>query len=221
MNFNSTIQSWSNVLIHPGEAAMDEERAQPQATLTTAIVWVVIAAIVTGVLGWLRLQQLFGTGNEFSLMLEQMDLPPELAQQMEELMTDETFAMLLGGSGLMTILITPLFFLLGVGILHLIARLFGGSGEFGPFAYLVAAIHAPIDILSAVLGFIPVLGGCGAFALSIYSLVLTFFAIKSAHRLSDGRALGTLLAIVVLVLFFFACAAAALVGMFFSVQPNL
>jgi len=53
MDLNTTIQSWMNVLTHPNEVTFDEERSRPQATLGTALIWVVIAAVIGSVLGWI------------------------------------------------------------------------------------------------------------------------------------------------------------------------
>lgn len=220
MDFGAMIHTWSNILIHPGEETFQTERSQPQATLGTAIIWIVIAAVFTGVLGWIQVQMVFGSGNQFMGMIDQMDLPPEVAAQMQEMVESGMLGMLAGGGGLLGIFLTPLFFLIGTGILHLIARMFGGTGDFGRFAFLSAAIQAPVNILSAVLGFIPVLGGCVSFALWIYSIVLTFFAIKAEHNLSDGRAIGTLLVPIVLLIALFACAVAGIGAMLFSVQQQ-
>ncbi|MCB0063927.1 MAG: YIP1 family protein [Caldilineaceae bacterium] len=219
MDFGGMIETWSKVLIHPGEETFVEERTRPQATIGTALLWIVIAAVVTGILGWLQVRMVF-SGNQFAAMIEQMDLPPEATAQMNAMIESGMLGTIAGGSGVASIIITPIFFLIGTGILQLIARMFGGSGEFGRFAYLLAAIQAPISILNAVLGFVPFVGGCVAFALWIYSVVLTFFAIKAEHGLSDGRAIGTLLVPLVLVFLLFACAIAGFAGMIMSLQQG-
>lgn len=216
MDVNTTIQTWSNILVHPGEAAFNEERDQPQATLSTALIWMVVAAIASGVLGWLQLR-LFVSRGEMSELLDQMNLPPEMAAEMDAIFSGEAFGVLAGSSGLIAIILTPIFFLIGTGILHWIALLLGGSGQFGRFAYLMAAIQAPIAILNAVAGFIPVLGGCLSLAMNIYSIVLTFFALKTEHILSDGRAIGALLVPLALLLFLFICGVAALAGLFMAI----
>ncbi len=58
------------------------------------------------------------------------------------------------------ILLSPVFFLVSVGIYHYIATLLGGRGQFGRYAYLVAAFGAPITILKSLLSFLS-LGGVG------------------------------------------------------------
>jgi hypothetical protein len=220
MDLNATIQSWMNVLTHPGEAAFAEERSRPQAKLETALIWIVIAAVVGGILGWIQVQLFLGSTGGMAAMIEQMDLPPEVAEQMNSMMSSGMMDALMGGSGLASIIITPISFLIGTGILYLIARLFGGTGDFGRFAYLLAAFQAPIAIISAVLGLVPFLGGCLAAALSIYSIVLTYFAIKVEHSLSGGKAIATLLLPLILVLVIAFCGAAAIAGLLVSMQGN-
>ncbi len=220
MDLNATIQSWMNVLTHPGEAAFAEERSRPQAKLETALIWIVIAAVISGLLGWIRLQFLLSSTGGMAGMIGQMNLPPEVAAQMEGLVSNGAMGALMGGGGLASIIITPIGFLIGAGILYLIARLFGGTGNFGRFAYLLATFQAPIAIISAVVGFVPILGGCLGAALSIYGLVLTYFAIKVEHGLSDGKAIATLLLPLALVILIAFCGAAAVAGLLFSMQGN-
>ncbi len=220
MDLNATIQSWMNVLTHPGEAAFAEERSRPQAKLETALIWIVISAVIGGLLGWMRLQFLLSSTGGMAGMIGQMNLPPEFAGQIESMMSNGAMGALMGGGGLASIIIAPIGFLIGTGILYLIARMFGGTGDFGRFAYLLAAFQAPISIISAVLGFIPVLGGCVSAALSIYGLVLTYFAIKVEHGLSDGKAIATLLLPLALVIAIAFCGAAAIAGLIVSMQGN-
>jgi hypothetical protein len=59
-----------------------------------------------------------------------------------------------------------------------------------------------------------------AAALSIYSIVLTYFAIKVEHSLSGGKAIATLLLPLILVLVIAFCGAAAIAGLLVSMQGN-
>ncbi|MEZ4675491.1 MAG: Yip1 family protein [Caldilineaceae bacterium] len=189
MDFGAMTQTWLNVLTHPSEPTFAEERSRPQATLGTALIWVVIAAVVSGILGWLQLQMFLGASGGMAGMVNQMNLPPDIAAEMDTLLSNGTIAAMMSG-GDYSRLFCSVKFSDFCGILHLIARLFGGTGEFGRFAYLIAAFQAPITIISAVLGFVPVVGGCVSAVLFIYGIVLTFFALKAEHALSDGKAIG-------------------------------
>ena len=44
MNIGSWFETWVNVLIRPGEVTMEDERAEPQAKLSTALIWLALVA---------------------------------------------------------------------------------------------------------------------------------------------------------------------------------
>ena len=213
MNIGAMIESWSNVLFHPGEPAFVTEREKAQATLTTAFIWILIAAVVNVILGWLSLRTLLNAGDgSLQQLMTTLNLPPEMQTQMQSMI--ESGAM--GGSSIISILISPILFLIVVGILYLIARLFGGRGLFGRYAYLIAAFQAPITILNAVLNFIPVAGACLALGFSLYSIVLLYFATKVEHGLSSGRALIVVLIPVLLIILLMFCLVAFAASMFIA-----
>ena len=113
-------------------------------------------------------------------------------------------------------LLQPVSLLIKVGMYHCVATLWGGRGQFGRYAYLLAAIGAPISILYALLDFLPLAGGGivailpgssfmagqiwyyrlqfhGIFFISYivlaFWLVLFYFATKVEHELSWWRAI--------------------------------
>jgi len=218
MDINATLQTWINVLTHPSEATFTEEQNKPQANFTTAIIWMVITGVVTGIMGWLSFTLFFGSGNGFLTMIDQMNLPPEVDQQMREMLSSGMMGRMMGGAGFGSIIMTPIFFLIGAGIFYLIGRLFGGSGDFGRYAYLLASFQAPIGIIGALLGLIPVAGSCLGLILSIYGLVLTYFATKVELNLTSGRAIGVILTPVVIFLLLIFCFAVTMFGLISSMQ---
>ena len=224
MNFALIFQTWINVLTHPGEPVFVQEREKPYATLSTALLWIVITAVVGSLLSWVRSLLFVGMGG-MGVMLEQMqqaNLPPEMRDMMQGLLANGLFTGLAGGLGLvMTIILTPIFFLLGTGLFHLVARLLGGKGDFGRFAYLTATYGAPIQLISALLGFVPLLGGCVGVLLGLYSLVLLFFAIKVEYSFSDGKSIGTIVLTVVGTLVICGCAAVTVGGTIAALLGNL
>lgn len=192
MDFAGMIQTWIRVLSGPNEEAFEREQESPNATLTTALIWTVIAAVVVALFGFMQ-SLIFASSAQGMLgMIEQMDLPPESRVMIDQMMDAGLFAGASGASAFAGILVTPIAFLIGVGIIHLIANLLGGRGDYGRFAYLSAAIQAPVSIVSSLLGFIPVVGGCVALLISIYSLVLEYFAIKVSYKLTSGRAIAVI-----------------------------
>ena len=218
MDVNTTLQSWINVLTHPSEQTFAEEGSRPQANFTTAIIWMVITGAVTGVLGWLAFNMLFGSSTGMLAMIEQMDLPPETAAQMREMFSSGMMSAFMGGAGLSSIVTTPLFFLIGAGIFYLIGRMLGGQGDLGRYAYLLATFQAPLGIITALLGLVPMLGGCLGLILSIYSLVLTYFATKVGLNLSSGKAIAVIVIPVALLLLLMICFVGSIAGLIFSMQ---
>ncbi len=200
MDFAGMIQTWIRVLSGPNEGTFEREQESPNATLTTALIWTVIAAAIAAVLAFIQ-SLIFASSAQGMLgMISQMDLPPESAVMLEQMMAGGLFAGASGVGALMGIVITPIVFVIVVGIVHLIAKVLKGKGDFGRYAYLSAAIGAPISIINAFLGFIPVVGGCVGFLLLIYSLVLNYFAIKVSYSLSSGRAIAVILIPLVVIL---------------------
>ncbi len=194
MDFAAMFQTWMNVLTKPGEATFEAERHQPQANLTTALIWIVIAAVFLAIgnaLSALISSLLGGGGSMMQMFLDQADLPPEVAAQLSA-------SAAAGAGGIVgafcgALIIAPIFFLIGSGIYFLIARLFGGTGTFEEQTYLLAASAAPITIISGLVGIIPLLGGCVGFLLAIYQIVLNYFALKVTHGLTSGKALAVVL----------------------------
>src|SRR6266702_6346193 len=100
----------------------------------------------------------------------------------------------------------PVFFFIFVVIQYLLAKAFQGQGNFLKQSYTTLLFEVPINIVSYLLAFIPILGGIAGFALSIYGIVLNVFAIMAVHRLSGGKAVGVvLIPIAVLILLAFLC----------------
>ena len=121
-------------------------------------------------------------------LLSQADLPPEAA------------AFMAAGAGggvvgtfCLTLILAPVFFLIGSGIFFGLAKLFGGTGSFEEQTYLLATFSAPIMIVNGVIGVVPILGGCVSFIIYIYQLLLSFYAIKVVHGLESGKSAAVVL----------------------------
>ncbi len=185
MDLQSILQTWINVLTKPGEEVFAAEREKSSATLSTALLWIIAASVITALLGALQATIYSSPMGGFGQI---MDLLP--ADLQNELGTAEE-AGASGGAAFNFALIIfgPIFFLIGVGVYHLIATVLGGRGQYGRYAYLSATYSAPLMIVGSVLGFIPVLGGCLSLILGIYQFVLTYYAVKVEYGLSQGRAI--------------------------------
>ncbi len=192
MDFAGILQTWIRVLSGPNEETFEREKASPNANLMTALIWTVIAALITAILGFIQSLLFSASAQGMMGMISRMNLPPESAARMNQMMANGLFAGASGAGALAGIFLTPIFFLVGVGIIHLIAKVLGGQGDFGRYAYLAAAIGAPLSIITAFLGFIPVVGGCVSFILLIYSIFLNYLAIKVGYNLTSGRAMAVI-----------------------------
>ncbi len=216
MDFRLMFQTWVAVLIKPGEEVFEAERQKASATLTTALVWVVLAAVVTALLGLLqRAQQQFSSSLAgMEPMLELM--PAESRAQIETIANTGTFDEFMRAVSLGSIVIAPIFFVIGIGILHLVASVLGGQGQFGRYAYLNATFSAPISIISSLFGFVPWVGGCVGFILLIYQLALAYFATKVEYGLSAGRAIVVVLAPVLFIVVLVACGMIVVFSLIFA-----
>lgn len=97
-------------------------------------------------------------------------------------------------------LTAPLWLALGSGILYLCGRLLGGRGPYSAmfsteaFTAIPGILLAPLTaVFNLVGGPVATIGGCLAFFVGIWALVLTVLAIRESLNLSTGRAVGALL----------------------------
>ena len=198
MDFGAMFQTWIKVLTNPREETFLEARQSPQANLKTAIIWIIVAGIIAAIFGAIGagINSMLGIGGDtMGSILSNIDMPPEARHQLTGVLAGRVVGTGAGIFGALcgTFFIVPIFFLIGSVIYFAIAKMFGGDGDFEEQTYLLATFTAPITIVNAVIGIIPFLGGCVTFFISIYQLVLTYFAIKASHNLTSGKALMTVL----------------------------
>ncbi|MEZ4707494.1 MAG: Yip1 family protein [Caldilineaceae bacterium] len=210
------MQTWIAAVSNPNEEFYEAERIKPDANIGTAVIWVIIATVIAAVLGALRTVIGINAMGGMDQLFSQMDLPPEVAQQMSQILSGGAGAGLAIGAIVTSLILTPIFFLIGVGIFYLVARMLGGQGEFGRYAYLLSAFYAPLTVVSAVLGLVPLLGGCVTFIIALYQVVLTYFATKVEHRLTSGKAIAVALTPIILFGAFFLCIAVFAGALIFS-----
>jgi hypothetical protein len=91
------------------------------------------------------------------------------------------------------------FFVIGILIQNVAAKLMGGQGTYRQLAYAEAAFTAPIALIGAILGVVPIVGLL-TLPLGLYQYVLTVIAIKGVHRFGWLQAIISSLAVVILVI---------------------
>lgn len=179
-DINGLIHKWINVTTKPGVATFANELP----TANWRDVWISVIAlavltVITGALGALYMPATLGVPG-----LNLMALP--------------------AAANWGNLIAVPLGFFFVVGILFVIARLFGGTGTFLEQAYATALYYVPLEGAAAVIGLIPGIGGFVGFLLGIYGIVLAVFSVAASQRLSVGKSVAVVLlpAAVLLVLGF-------------------
>jgi hypothetical protein len=194
-------QTWMNALTKPSEHTFAGIASSPNASATTAFIWIFIASLVqffvsflVGNAGQAQLLRQFGAGQ---------DLPNVgLGSRLGTIVCGAPIAAV----------IAVIFFAIFLGIMQLIARAFGGHGTFDQLAYAIASIVVPMNLIGVVLTLlaaIPFVGLCFtaiSLILGIYALVLEVMAVKGVHQITW---LGAIVSAVALPLVLFACVACA------------
>ena len=197
IDLRSMFQTWVKVLTRPGVDVFEAERLKPSATLTTALVWIVLAGAVTTLLELLH-AQLYPS---FSMNMWPFSslMPPEFLAAWQETPARSQIQILSG------VLTAPIVFIISVGIQHLIAYQLGMDrirlepsgekrfGKFGRYAYLNATFGAPLSIITLLLDFLPLLNCIASLILAIYQLILAYFATRAEYRLPRGRVIVVIL----------------------------
>jgi hypothetical protein len=171
---------WRQVLLHPRVSAFDLQRAMA----SWAAVWLSLALLaVVEALG----VAFAAYGPDAASGYSSLPVGPQLHLPQTPLLP---LAALLGA---------PAQFFIFTGLLYLVARMFGGRGDFKTQAYLIALFWAPLMIASDVVELIPlpIVAKTLALLLRAYALCLCALALASAHRLRLARAWAALLAPVV------------------------
>ena len=222
MNFSELWQTWLKASTSPSDATFADLRQKPNANITTAVIWMAIYGAIAAIAGLVSSLIFAGTvQGALPSVLQQLDLSPEEMAQAEQALRflPGNVAVGAGFSSLANILWVPVWFLIGVGIYHLIAKLLGGTGEYGRLAYLSAAFSAPLGIVATLLSLIP-LAGCVTPLIGIYTLVLSYFAVKVEHQLSSGRAIMVILIPALVLIVLAMCFIFGIVGMIMAVQSS-
>lgn len=182
------ISVWRDAITRPSDQTFAMIAQSPNAKMTTAFLWVFLGSLVNFLLA-LPVQ-----GRLMEQMMQNSDFGVEAFPQAP-------------GSGLLTAicgapigaLISVVLFAIVIGIVQLLARMFGGRGTFDQLAYAIAAIVTPFYLVSGVLTLlsaIPFAGWCFGilgFLAGLYVLVLEVMAVKGVNQFGWGQAIGSLL----------------------------
>jgi hypothetical protein len=182
-------QIWLKAFSRPKEQTYFEIAASPNANANSAYLWIFLTSLVTSVITF-ALQSV-------SMQRIQDYLPPEAAEVFKPGQV--------GGMGLIGAIcgapiaaaFAVLFFVIAVALIQWVAKMFGGKGDYTRMAYTLAAIAAPLNLLSAVLTllaaipFIGILFSLVSAVVGIYALVLYIMAVKGVNQFGWGEAIGS------------------------------
>ncbi len=223
---------WQSVLFSPSVETF--ARFREQADLMRAVIWVAISGLVTGV----AQAVVMATGGGRIGNMEQLRqiLPEELASELPEMAAQAAPNI---GAALCSVPagavggVIGLF--IGVGLIHLVAKLLQGQGTYTETFFLYAAAAAPIAIVLGIIqligglfNLIPVIGpifailvGLVSFVIGIYSLVLSAMAIAAAHRFSLGKGFAAALIPGAVILLSCCCITGILIAVMGAAAPNI
>lgn len=177
---------WMTVLLNTDIESYAQVLDDPEAGLGRAFEWMAYAGLATGLMIPLSLL--------INPQVAELAATPEF-QEVFGNMGATTFII---GFTLAALIIAPLANVIGLainaGLQNLLAVMFGGKGDFSRTAYAIAAYLAPMSILALAVSFIPIVGGCLGLPISIYNFILNIRALRAAHSLPTGTAIGVLLA---------------------------
>ena len=174
---------WSKVFTKPSEQTFREITSHPEAKAKSAYIWVFLAGTFSGLV------------NSLVQMIVVGQAAPNLGQ-MPAVATALKFGGILGvvcGAPIAG-LFSVIGFAIGVAIVQLTAKFFGGQGSFDRLAYAFGAITVPFTLVSALMvplnaipfvsfGTLPVL-----VLLGLYVLYLQLTAVKAVHACNWGEA---------------------------------
>jgi len=112
------------------------------------------------------------------------------------------------GSGIISgILGAIIGFYIYLGLVYLLGRAFGGTGQFGELGYDISLFSAPLTAVISLLAIVPVLGGIAALLIFLYEIYLTYLGIQSGMNLPKDKAIYVMVIIFLIGLAIAACIA--------------
>jgi hypothetical protein len=121
------------------------------------------------------------------------------------------------------ILFSLIGFYIYMGIVYLLGRAFGGTGNFGELTYDISLFSAPLSVVGSLLNLIPFLGPIAAFVLGLYEIYLTYLGIQSGLNLPKNKAILVMVIMFVILIAIVACIAvffAAIIAAIMNGRPN-
>jgi hypothetical protein len=190
---------WFKVLASLDMETYEDLMKDPQADANRGFAWVALAGVISGFL------------TPFSFVSNPQFIEIQNTVEYQELFGEMGTGTLILLLAIFFAIVTPIInvvnLTIGAGLQNIAAVMFEGRGNFSRTVYAMAAYFAPMSIVSAAIGTLPIVGQCLAGLLGFYTIFLNVRALRAAHSLSTGQALGAMIAPAILI-FLFVCIAA-------------
>ena len=218
VTFQYMLNASMAVLRRPAVGTFEEYEKN---NLQWATIYVAVAAVVSAILGAIAF-----TIQRPYIEQQLRDAQTQLGGQVD--LTGALASRSIVGAIVSGLLGTLIGFFIFLGIVYLIGRAFGGTGNFGELAFDMSLFWAPLMVVRALISIISIgpltfLTGLVSIAIGIYNLYLTYLAIQSGMNLPKNKALYVILIIFGVLLVIGVCVfvvfAAALAALFSSAQP--
>ena len=193
----SDFDVWLTALTAQDEKSYADLLHDPEMGLGRAFTWMAIAGVISALT--LPIQLIITP--DFAALLE----TPEVRQLVGGNVNQVALLIMIT---IIAVITSPISAILSVaingGIQHFLSLFFGGGGNYTRTVYALSAFLAPTTVITSLLVLVPVVGSCLSFPIAIYNFVLNIRALKAAHSLTNGAAIGVVLAPAFLV-FMIAC----------------
>jgi hypothetical protein len=205
------LSTWREAITRPNEQTFARIAQSPQAKSTTALLWIFLTSLLSSFLASLV------QGVMVRQLLQNSDFGVD---QFGAGAANPLVATICGAP--IAAVISTVLFAVFVGIVQLVAKMFGGRGTFDQLAYAIGAIVAPFYLVSGLLTLlsaIPYVGLCfGLLSLValLYVVALEVTAVKGVNQFGWGQAAGSVL---LPLLGFFCCLAAVVAGLVSVLGP--
>ena len=180
------VSVWRDALTKPSDLTFARIAQSPNAKLTTALLWVFLGSLVNA---------LFASLVEGAIFRQFMQNSNFGGNAFPRAAGGGLVAAICGAP--IAAIISVVGFVIFVGVVQLLARMFGGRGTFEQLAYATAAIVAPFSLVNSVLTLlsaIPFAGLCFGFVsllAVLYVVALEVMAVKGVNGFGWGPALGS------------------------------
>ncbi|MFH0927425.1 MAG: Yip1 family protein [Candidatus Micrarchaeota archaeon] len=82
---------------------------------------------------------------------------------------------------------------ISLGLIHIVAKIFGGKANFGKFYYVTSTFSAPIAILCTLLDLVPCIGWLLALILGVYGICLAVITLEKLYGFGAIKAIAVFL----------------------------